>query len=100
MLIPAKLRAPGWYRAALYDVLGLGFAFGLTVLIRLLTHQHPVIDGHAITIVALIAVPLFFLVGLGTADYWFYWVSGRPTRAADHSAPGARTRRAHFRVNT
>ena len=51
-------------------------------------HQHPVVDGHAITIVALIAVPLFFLVGLGTADYWFYWAAGRPTRPEDHS--GAR----------
>jgi len=55
MPIPAKFRAPGWYRAALYDVLGFGFAFGLTVLIRWLMHEHPVIDGNAITIVALIA---------------------------------------------
>ena len=79
MPIPAKLRAPGWYRAALFDVLGFGFAFGLTVLIRTLMHEHPVVDGHAITIVALIAVPLFFLVGLGTADYWFYWAAGKAT---------------------
>jgi len=77
MPIPAKLRAPGWYRAALFDVIGFGFAFGLTVLIRYLMHQHPVVDGHAITIVALLAVPLFFLVGLGTADYWFYWAAGK-----------------------
>ena len=26
MAIPAKLRAPGWYRAALFDVLGFAFA--------------------------------------------------------------------------
>jgi hypothetical protein len=57
MPIPAKLRAPGWYRAAMFEVLGLGFAFGITVLIRTLMHEHPVIDGDAITIVALIAVP-------------------------------------------
>ena len=50
MALPAKLRAPGWYRAALYDVIGFAFAFGLTVLIRWLMHQHPVIDGHAIVI--------------------------------------------------
>src|SRR6201996_3241166 len=98
-VIPAKLRAPGWYRAALYDVLGFGFAVGLTALIRFLMHQHPVFDPHAITIVALIAVPLFFLVGLGTADYWFYWASGRPTRAEDHSSHGALTWRDYFRVN-
>src|SRR5256714_3349787 len=100
MPIPAKLRAPGWYRAALFDVLGFGFAFGLTVLIRTLMHEHPVVDGHAITIVALIAVPLFFLVGLGTADYWFYWAAGKATRAEDHSSHGAHTWRGYCRVNT
>ena len=35
--IPAKLRAPGWYRAALFDVMGFAFAFGLDVLIRWLS---------------------------------------------------------------
>ena len=49
-------------------------------------HQHPVVDGHSITLVSLIGVPLFFLVGLGVADYWFYWAAGRPTRPEDHSA--------------
>jgi hypothetical protein len=78
----AKLRAPGWYRAALFDVIGLVFAFGLTTLVRWAMHQHPLIDGHAITIVALFAVPLSFLVGIGCCDYWFYWASGRPTRPA------------------
>ena len=63
-------------------------------------HEHPVIDGHAITIVALIAVPLFFLVGLGTADYWLYWAAGRPTRPEDHSGHGAHSWRDYFRVNT
>ena len=28
MLLPAKLRAPGWYRAAFATVLGFGFAVG------------------------------------------------------------------------
>ncbi len=100
MPLPAKLRAPGWYRAALFDVLGLAFAFGLDVLIRWLMHYHPVIDGEAITTVALIAVPLFFLAGLGTMDYWFYWAAGKVTRAEEHSSHGARTWRDYFRVNT
>src|SRR2546430_17543833 len=86
--LPPKLRAPGWYRAALFDVIGFAFAFGLTVLIRFLMHEHPVVDGHAITIVALIAVPLFFMVGLGVADYWFYWAAGRATRPEEHSSHG------------
>ena len=88
MAVPAKLRAPGWYRAAFFDVLGLGFAFGLTVLVRWLMHQHPVIDGSAITIVALIAVPLFFLVGLGTSDYRFYWISGTVSPRHWNHVPG------------
>jgi cytochrome c oxidase subunit 1 len=98
--LPAKLRAPGWYRAALFDVIGFAFCFGLVVLIRWLMHYHPVVDGNAITIVALIGVPLFFLAGLGTMDYWFYWAAGKATRPEDHSAHGARTWRDYFRVNT
>ena len=34
MALSAKLRAPGWYRAALFEVLGFAFGFGITVLIR------------------------------------------------------------------
>ena len=56
--LPPKLRRPGWYRAALASVLGFGFAVGLTALIRFLMHQHPVIDGRAITIVGLFSVPI------------------------------------------
>ena len=98
--LPRKLRRAGWYRAAFADVLGLIFAFAITVLIRWLMHQHPIIDGHAITIVALIAVPIFFMFGLGTADYWLYWAAGRPTRPEDHSSHGAYSWRDYFRVNT
>src|SRR5262249_9569094 len=88
--------SPGWYRVALYSALGLAFAFGLVALIRFLMHEHPVIDGDAITIVSLIAVPLFFLVGMGTADYWFYWAAGRATRPEDHSGHGAYSWRDYF----
>jgi len=100
MSIAAKLRAPGWYRAALFNVFGLAFAFGITALIRSLQNQHPVIDGHAITVVALFSVPFFFLVGIGTCDYWLYWATGRPTRPEDHSQHGAFSWRDYFRVNT
>src|ERR1700757_367888 len=100
MAIPAKLRAPGWYRAALFDVIGFAVAFGLTVLIRWLMHEHPIIDGNAITIVSLISIPLFFLVGFGTMDYWLYWAAGRPTRPEDHSSHGAYSWRDYLRVNT
>src|SRR6201987_1099336 len=63
-------------------------------------HEHPVIDGHAITIVALLAVPIFFMFGIGTADYWLYWAIGNPTRPEDHSGHGAYSWRDYFRVNT
>ena len=98
--LPPKLRAPGWYRAALASVVGFAFAFGLSVLIRTLQHQHPVLDGNSITLIALFAVPIFFLIGLGTCDYWLYWASGRATRPEEHSAHGARSWRDYFRVNT
>jgi cytochrome c oxidase subunit I len=97
--LPPKLRRAGWYRAALFDVLGLGFAFGITALLRWANHQHPVIDPHAVTIVALFSVPIFFLVGLGACDYWLYWASGAPTRPEDHSDHGAHSWRDYFRVN-
>ena len=98
--LPQKLRAPGWYRAAMFEVLGLGFAFGITSLIRWLQHIHPIVSGSAVTTVALIAVPLFFIVGIGCCDYWAYWAIGRPTRPEDHSSHGARSWRDYFRVNT
>ena len=54
----------------------------------------------AVLIVSLLAAPLFFLVGLGAFDYWFYWASGRPTRPEDHSSHGATRWQDYFRVNT
>ncbi len=96
----AKLRAPGLYRAGLMLLVGVAFAFGLDVLVRALYGWHSVVKGEAVTQVALIAAPLFFLVGLGAFDYWFYWASGRPTRPEDHSGHGARSWRDYFRVNT
>src|SRR5437588_8010936 len=98
--LPPKLRAPGWYRAALFEVLGFAFGFGITVLIRWLMHNHPIVDGHAITIVELFSVPMFFLIGIGTCDYWLYWAVGRPTVPEDHSGHGAHSWRDYFRVNT
>jgi cytochrome c oxidase subunit I len=50
--------------------------------------------------VALLLTPLFFLVGIGCFDYWFYWAAGRPTRPEDHSGHGARSWKDYFRVNT
>src|ERR687895_445074 len=43
---------------------------------------------------------LFFLVGIGAFDYWFYYMAGRPTRPEDHSGHGAYSWKDYFRVNT
>jgi cytochrome c oxidase subunit I len=97
----AKLRAPGWYRAAAFVAMGLAFSYVLVGVIRTAMHFHRAWhDGEAITTVALIAVPLFFLVGLGCFDYWFRWAAGRPTQPEDHSSHGATSWRDYFRVNT
>src|SRR3954463_12936247 len=96
----SKWRRPGWYRAGLWTLIGVAFFFGVVTGLRALGGNDPVIDGDAITIVALIGAPFFFLYGLGTFDYWFYWASGKPTLPEDHSSHGATSWRDYFRVNT
>jgi cytochrome c oxidase subunit 1 len=96
----ARLRQPGLLRGGGFLVLGILFAFGLSILTRLAYDFDPLVDWQAITIISLIAAPLFFLVGLGAFDYWFYWASGKPTRPEDHSAHGAHSWKDYFRVNT
>ena len=105
----ATLRAPGWYRAGAFLLGGVLFAAALVTAIRLAYGLSTPFDGadgwdtqwqNAVLIVSLLAAPLFFLVGLGAFDYWFYWASGRPTRPEDHSSHGATSWRDYFRVNT
>ncbi|HEY2766897.1 MAG TPA: cytochrome c oxidase subunit I [Solirubrobacteraceae bacterium] len=84
-------------------VLGVAFSAAITWIVRVSTGHATFthyLSGDAITTVSLIACPLFFLVGLGAFDYWFYWAAGRPTRAEDHSSHGARSWKDYFRVNT
>src|SRR3954449_12536186 len=96
----ARLRRPGLLRGGFAFLVGVCCAAGLDVLIRLAYGYGDLVDGEAITIVALIAAPLFFLVGLGAFDYWFYWAAGKPTRPEDHSSHGATSWKDYFRVNT
>src|SRR4051812_39585878 len=103
-----KLRAPGLYRAFLFVILGVAFSFALVAIIRELygfdTFDSSLIltisARNAVLLVSMIAGPLFFLVGLGAFDYWFYWAAGKPTRPEDHSGHGAYSWRDYFRVNT
>ena len=62
MTFSARLRAPGWYRAALSQPLSFAIAFGLVVMVRTLYGYDPVLDWQANTSVALIAMPLGFIV--------------------------------------
>jgi cytochrome c oxidase subunit I len=47
-----------------------------------------------------VLVPLAFLIGIGGFDYWWHWMTGRPTQPEDHSGHGARSWRDYFRINT
>src|ERR687896_1065976 len=100
MPIAAKLIAPGWYRAALSQPIGFALALGIVVGVRALYGWDPLFNWDAIITVAMISMPLAFLVGIGCFDYWFYWAAGRPTRPEDHSGHGARRWQDYFRVNT
>jgi cytochrome c oxidase subunit I len=99
----AKFKAPGFYRAILGALLAGALATGLTWVVRMstghATYSH-YLDWEAILTVSLIAAPIFFVIGLGAFDYWFYWAAGRPTRPEDHSSHGAHSWRDYFRVNT
>jgi cytochrome c oxidase subunit I len=98
--MPLALRAPGWWRALEYTILSVAFSYAATIGLRALFGYDPLLDGEAVLAVALLTVPLFFLVGLGCFDYWFYWAAGRPTRPEDHSGHGAHSWKDYFRVNT
>jgi len=98
--MPVALRAPGWWRALAFTVLGVAFSYALTIGLRALFGYDPLLDGEAVLATALLLTPIFFLVGLGCFDYWFYWASGRPTRPEDHSGHGAYSWKDYFRVNT
>src|SRR5262245_62755514 len=91
----------GWLRSAWCTALFCVVGMGIVVFLRWIAGWDPVLDWTIITLVgALTAAPIGFLVGLGAFDYWLYWISGRPTRAEDHSGHGAYSWKDYFRVNT
>jgi len=97
----ARLRAPGYLRAAWTTLLFWAIGFGLVAFFRWLAHYDPVVDWTIVTVVAFLTLaPLGFLTGIGAFDYWAYYISGRPTRPEDHSSHGATSWKDYFRVNT
>src|SRR3954465_12057583 len=106
----ARLRAPGLTRAGLFLVLGTLFCAGIVLAVRAV-YEFPISKGgsgldfttatqNGILILSLLIAPLWFLIGLGAFDYWFYWAAGKKTRPEDHSGHGARSWKDYFRVNT
>src|ERR1700742_3766882 len=103
----ARLRAPGIPRAFLFLVFGTLFCAAIIIAVRAAYDFPTFADGkittkaqNAILLLSLLIAPLWFLVGLGAFDYWFYWAAGKPTRPEDHSGHGATSWRDYFRVNT
>ena len=99
----ARIKHPGFIRGGIFFLLGIAFATFLTWVVRASTGHstfHHYLSWEAILTVSLIAAPLFFLVGFGGFDYWFYWAAGRKTRPEDHSSHGAYTWKDYFRINT
>ncbi len=99
-----RFTQPGWLRAAWVTALTFGVVTGLVCLIRYLGRDtfasEPVWDLPVLLSFWTIFVPIGFLAGLGAFDYWAYWISGRKTRAEDHSAHGADSWKDYFRINT
>src|SRR3954463_8711674 len=101
MTLTRRLLAPGWYRAALGMAVGFGLGTGIVCLVRALYGWDPIFKSDAvITVGALIAAPLGYLVGIGGFDYWFRWARGAPTIPEDHSGHGAYSWKDYFRFNT
>jgi cytochrome c oxidase subunit 1 len=96
----ARLRQPGLLRGSWMFVVGMLFSIGLSVITRLAYGRDDLWLPEAWGVITMLAAPLFFLVGIGAFDYWFYWASGRPTRPEDHSSHGAHSWKDYFRVNT
>jgi len=92
---------PGLIRGAWMALLGFGLGTALVCLLRAWWGWDPVWNTEVVLVVgAMVFAPIFFLAGIGSFDYWLYYISGRPTVAEDHSGHGARSWRDYFRVNT
>jgi len=68
--------------------------------LRIALHYHPYVDGTAIATIAMITIPMSFLIGIGCFDYWIRWGFGLPTIPDDHSSHGAHSWKDYFKVNT
>jgi len=70
----------GWLRVLWFTPLFGCFWLGITCLIRWAAHWDPIWAAAPILTVGLVVFPFGFLIAIGGFDYWFYYMSGRPTR--------------------
>ena len=92
---------PGYLRALWVTALFFLIGMYIVVAIRALAGWDPVYDWEYIVLVAgMVTAPIGFLLGIGTFDYWLYWVAGRPTHVDDHANHGAYKWTDDFQVNT
>ena len=95
------LMRPGWVRAAWVTPAFFLIGMYLVVALRWLAGWDPIYDWEIIVLIAgMVTAPIGFLLGLGTFDYWLYWVSGRATLVDDHANHGAYRWTDYFKVNT
>jgi cytochrome c oxidase subunit 1 len=94
-----RFTAPGWLRVLWFTPLFGFFWLGFTCLIRWAAHWDPIWAAAPILTVALVVFPFGFLIGIGGFDYWFHYMSGRPTRPDLHEGHGARSWKDYFRIN-
>ena len=92
---------PGLVRGAWMAGLGFLLGAGLVCVLRAWWGWDPVWNTEVVLVVgAMVVAPIFFLAGIGSFDYWLYYIVGRPTRPEDHSGHGAYSWKDYFRVNT
>jgi cytochrome c oxidase subunit I len=92
---------PGYLRALWVTPLFFLIGMYIVVALRALAGWDPVYDWEYIVLVAgMVTAPIGFLLGIGTFDYWLYWISGRPTLVDDHANHGAYSWKDYFKVNT
>ena len=92
---------PGYVRALWCTALFFLIGMYIVVALRWIAGWDPVYDWEYIVLVGgMVTAPLGFLLGIGTFDYWLYWISGRPTLVDDHANHGAYRWTDYFKVNT
>jgi cytochrome c oxidase subunit I len=89
----------GWWRALLWTWTAGGLGVVLPAFIRYLLGWEWYSRPVTFTTV-LFLMPIGFIMGIGTCDYWARYMIGSPTRPEDHSDHGAYRWQDYFKVNT